>query len=585
MPALRPLLVVAATLLLTNTETLAQPASGSTDVPPTVVLVSFDGFRWDYPAKYETPHLDRLAAEGVRARRLLPVFPTKTFPNHYTLVTGLYPAHHGIVANTMYDPELDASFSLGARDAVTDARWWHGEPLWVTAEKQGQRAATFFWPGSEAPIGGVRPTYWKVYDGRVPGEERVRQVLRWLDLPPDERPQLVTLYFSRVDTEGHRHGPDAPETAEAVRAVDALLGTLLDGLDARSLTNTVHVIVVSDHGMAATSPDRVIFVDDYVDLAEDEVVTYSPVLGLHAEGERAAQLYDALQNAHPRLRVYRRGALPARLHYEGSSRIPDLIGLADEGWSVTTRDAFTRAPQRFRGGTHGYDPDATSMHGIFYARGPGLAPGATVDTFRSIDLYALATHLLGLTPAPHDGDPHAARRLLQAPGGGPSPPETARAADTSAYAADVRTPDALISALYDVISGPQGQPRNWARFRHLFAPDARLVAARRTADADTTGLASFTVGDFIETVGPFYARRGFFEREVARTTDRFGAVLHVFSTYETRYEAGAATPDARGLNSIQLFHDGRRWWIVTVYWDSERDDQPIPAEYLPSDGP
>ncbi len=380
---------------------------------PTVILVSLDGFRWDYPDRYATPNLDRIAARGVRAERLRPVFPTKTFPNHYTLVTGLYPARHGIVSNAMYDPRTGASFSLGDREAVADPVWWGGEPLWVTAEEQGLTAATYFWPGSEAPIQGVRPTYWKPYDGSVPGEERVDQVLAWLDLPPAERPSLITLYFSEVDSEGHRHGPEAPETARAARAVDAHVGRLLDGLRARGLLDAVHVIVVSDHGMATTSPERVILLDEYIDLDDARIVEYSPVLMLRPDPGMADSLYAALSDAHPHLTMYRKGELPERLHFDGHPRTPPPIGLADAGWSITTRAAYERNPERFRGGTHGYDNRLPSMQGIFYAQGPRLPRDTTVAMFLSVDLYALVTRILNLEPAPNDGDAQAARRLLR----------------------------------------------------------------------------------------------------------------------------------------------------------------------------
>ena len=394
-------------------QTSTPPASQTAgERAPTVLLVSLDGFRWDYPDRYATPNLDRIARQGVRAKHLWPVFPTKTFPNHYTQVTGLYPAHHGIVSNTMYDPEMDASFSLGDTAAVRDARWWGGEPLWVTAEKQGQTAATYFWPGSEVAPGGVRPTYWKPYDGRVPGAERVDQVLRWLDQPPGTRPTFLTLYFSAVDGAGHRFGPDAPETATAVRKVDGHLGRLLDGLEARGLRDKVNLIVTSDHGMAATSPQRVIFLDDYLDLEGVQVVDLSPVAMLRpTPGTAADSLYAALKGAHPHLSVYRKGALPERLHFDGHLRIPPLLGLADEGWSIATRDLFEEHSGRFQGGAHGYDPQLASMHGIFYAAGPAFAAQPAASAFASIDLYLLITGILHLKPAPNDGDPAAAQRI------------------------------------------------------------------------------------------------------------------------------------------------------------------------------
>ncbi|MQY62801.1 MAG: alkaline phosphatase family protein, partial [Calditrichaeota bacterium] len=183
---------------------------------PTVLLISLDGFRWDYLEKADTPNLDRLVSTGAKARALIPAFPTKTFPNHYTIITGLYPENHGIIANTMFDPAYGDTFMLSKRETVSDGRWYGGEPLWVTAEKQGRISATLFWPGSEAEIGGVRPTYWYQYDHDLPHADRINQILAWLDLPPDRRPIFITLYFPDTDDQGHRFGPDSQELATAI---------------------------------------------------------------------------------------------------------------------------------------------------------------------------------------------------------------------------------------------------------------------------------------------------------------------------------------------------------------------------------
>lgn len=380
---------------------------------PTVLLVSIDGFRWDYLERYEVPTLRRLAAEGVQAEALIPAFPTKTFPNHYTVVTGLYPAHHGIVANNMYDPVFDASFGLSNRQAVQDARWWGGEPIWVTAEQQGQKTAAFFWPGSEAPIQDTRPTYWTPYDGNIPGEERVEQVLAWLELPAEERPTFITLYFSNVDHAGHEEGPETEAVAEAVQEVDAHLGELVDGLAARGLEDAVNLIVVSDHGMAATSPERVVLLDDYIDLAEVRVVDYNPVAMLLPEAGREEAVYEALRQA-PHLTVYRKDEVPERLHFRDHRRIPPVLALADEGWTITTRQAFEENPARFAGGAHGYDNRYPSMHALFIARGPAFREGLVVPPFENIHLYSLMAEILGLRPAPTDGSLEAVRGMLRA---------------------------------------------------------------------------------------------------------------------------------------------------------------------------
>ena len=383
--------------------------------PGTVLLVALDGVRWDYIERFATENLAALASEGVRADGLIPVFPTKTFPNFYTIVTGLYPAHHGIVSNAMYDPDRDAYFRLSDRAAVTDPAWYGGEPVWVTAEKQGLVTASYFWPGSEAAIQGIQPTYWKEFNEDTPPSERVDQVLRWLDLPPSQRPVFITLYFGHTDRAGHQFGPDDPRMADVVREIDGRLGDLVEGLKARDLFDDVNVIVVSDHGMAAQSPERVIFLDDYLQPEDARVIDWSPVLALQPENLDSDSLYHTLVGAHPNLRVYRRGEFPDRLRYADNDRIAPVVGIADEGWSIGRRAGFDAG--RYGGGTHGYDSGLRSMHGIFVARGPAFQSGLRTPAFENIHLYELMADILGVTPAQNDGllDATAAMRRSRTP--------------------------------------------------------------------------------------------------------------------------------------------------------------------------
>ena len=225
---------------------------------PIVVLISFDGWRWDYMARTQVPNLQALAVRCVRAEALVPSFPSKTFPNHYTIVTGLYPENHGIVSNVIADPTYPRRFTMSSPTA-REARWWGGEPIWVTAIRQQQRAASMFWPGSDVRIAGVRPTYWRRFDDSVSNAARVRQVLQWLALPAAQRPSFITLYFSDVDHAGHRHGPDSPQVLEAARRVDAALGQLVAGLRRLNLLERATLVVVSDHGMSQVARTRVIF--------------------------------------------------------------------------------------------------------------------------------------------------------------------------------------------------------------------------------------------------------------------------------------------------------------------------------------
>ncbi|MEM1268600.1 MAG: ectonucleotide pyrophosphatase/phosphodiesterase [Bacteroidota bacterium] len=367
------------------------------------MLISIDGFRHDYLDLADTPNFDRLARIGTGALPLKSVFPTKTFPNHYTLVTGLYPENHGIVGNTMYDPEMDARFSLGNRDAVRDSRWWGGEPIWSTAEKQQVRAGTYFWPGTETEIAGVRPSIWEPYDGRIPNEERVETVLSWMDLDADERPGFFTLYFSNVDDAGHARGPEAPETKRAIENVDRMIGLLIEGLERRGTLERTNILIVSDHGMASTSRDRVVFLDDYVDLEPLSVLDQGALLTIWPNDVPVDVVYEALHEAHPRLTVYNRSTIPDSLRLSGSPRLAPILGIPDVGWSVGTRGQHARAPERYDGGNHGYAPWTPDMYAFFLGAGPAFNPVTDRPLLRNIDLYELMADLLEITPAPNDG--------------------------------------------------------------------------------------------------------------------------------------------------------------------------------------
>ncbi len=378
-----------------------------------VILVSIDGYRWDYSTFAHTPALDEIAATGVQAQALQPVFPTSSFPNHYTIVTGLFPESHGIVGNHMYDPVLDRYFS--PRDSVEVGRsyWWEGEPLWVTAIKQGRRAATMFWPGSEAPIRNIRPNQWQIYNPELTSSQRVQQVLTWLGQPPTQRPDFITLYFDTVDNYGHHFGPDSVQIIDAIQEVDSAIGMLMHGLRELQLEDKYNLVVLSDHGFANIDSSRIIFIDDYVEVPEAGIIDWSPVLALRPALENTDAIYSALRSAHPNLHVYRRQEIPIELHYSNHHRIAPIIGIADEGWSIASRQYFADYPDAFNGGDHGYRPEVQSMAGIFLATGPNFKQGITVPAFSNIHIYALLTHIMGLKSAPNEGDLGVVRNLLR----------------------------------------------------------------------------------------------------------------------------------------------------------------------------
>jgi predicted AlkP superfamily pyrophosphatase or phosphodiesterase len=384
-------------------ETAAQ--AGAEAGRKTLVMISFDGFRWDYPELHGAPTLLRLAGEGVRAESLVPSFPSKTYPNHYTLATGLRPEHHGIVANTMWDEDWSATFSLADRAQVEDGRWWEGEPIWVTAERQGRIAAASFWPGSEAAIGGARPTFWARYDAAVPDSQRVDAALGWLDLPLERRPSLLLLYFAEPDSSGHRFGPGSPETGAAVARLDRLLAHFVAGLDARGLEAAVDLIVVSDHGMTEVAPERSIVLEDHLDLRRVRVLDPSTFALLIPEQGYLEQALAALRSAHPHLHAERREAMPERLHYRAHRRISPLVVWADPGWLVyATRADRDAARAASSVGAHGYDPESRDMHGLLVARGPSFRSHLRVPPVENVDVYELMCAVIGLAPARNDGD-------------------------------------------------------------------------------------------------------------------------------------------------------------------------------------
>ena len=383
---------------------------------PYLVLVSFDGFRHDYLARYATPNFDRVAARGVVAEALVPVYPSLTFPAHYSIATGLHPERHGLVGNRFYDPARGEEYNYRERTSVEDGTWYGGEPIWVTAETQGMVSAAMLFVGTEADVGGVRPTFWTRYADRGSRRERVGQVLDWLALPPDRRPHLVTLYFSSVDGAGHRAGPATPAVAEAVEGVDAALGRLLDGIDALPHREAVSVVLVSDHGMAATRPDAVIDLRAIADLRDARVLAGGPGANLFVAGgeARARAVRDDINdgtggNALAGGRAYLRNEVPAALHYRANPRIGDVVVVADPG--VMIREGNPPPP-----GMHGWDPRHPDMHGIFLASGPDIRPGRRIGRIESVHLYPFLARLLRLAPNPDvDGDPAVLAPLL-APG-------------------------------------------------------------------------------------------------------------------------------------------------------------------------
>jgi predicted AlkP superfamily pyrophosphatase or phosphodiesterase len=379
-----------------------------------LVLISIDGYRWDYLLKHPTPNLQRLAAGGVHAKRMTPSFPSLTFPNHYTLVTGLYPEHHGIVANTFYDPALQASFAYKTHESSVDPRWWAGgEPVWITAEKQGVRSACFFWPGSEAENHGMRPTYYKTFSKQLSCNDRVDGLLEWIKLPPAQRPHFATLYFDVVDTKGHDFGPESAEVASAIQEVDAAIGRLIDGLDQLGYRGRTDLVIVSDHGMEPVSPDRVVFFDDYADLKSFTLDFAGPVAGLRPKNESPEEMAARFRGKHPELDVWLRSEVPERLHYRASDRIAPVILSTKPGWVLGSHEWLRFKRATFERGSHGFDPATPNMGALFIAHGPSFKRNHEFADVENIQVYNLLCATLGVKPAKNDGDDRLVKEALK----------------------------------------------------------------------------------------------------------------------------------------------------------------------------
>jgi predicted AlkP superfamily pyrophosphatase or phosphodiesterase len=396
------------------TQSLAQviavdhgPNSPAQQAKPYVVLVSLDGFRYDYAGKYGAKHLLALAAEGAMAGQgMIPSYPSLTFPNHYTLVTGLYPEHHGIVANSFYDPARKQRYSYNDPVSNRDGSWYGGTPLWVLAEKQGMRSACFFWPGSEAEIDGGRPSYYLNFDDHFPDEKRIDQVVAWLRLPAAQRPHFITLYYSTVDHAGHQYGPDSPQTATAVQHVDQLVGVLW--ADLARLQLPIDLIVVSDHGMEREQ-GAWIDLSSYAGL--ENFITVGSLL--YPKSEAAAEkAYQELKIKSDAFTVYRRRRVPAALHYDSNAREGDPVVVANGPYAIRAQvPADDRPPEA---GVHGYDPRVMKpMRALFLAVGPDIRPGSKLEPFENVNVYPLVAKILGLDAPQVDGSLNVLSNILK----------------------------------------------------------------------------------------------------------------------------------------------------------------------------
>lgn len=366
---------------------------------PYLIVLSLDGFRWDYTQNAHTPTLDSLKKVGVMAESLKPSYPTKTFPNHYSMATGLYPDHHGLVDNNFHAPDLGRKYSMKKREAVEDGTFYGGEPIWVTAEKQGVTSATFFWVGSEAEIKGVRPSYWYKYDWTIPFEHRIDSIVNWLSTPEPKRPHLIMWYYSEPDHTGHEAGPESEETRLLIEELDAYLNNFFAKMRKLPMFDQLNFIITSDHGMNATSNERIIHIEQIIDTNDIELIDgITPNVNIKVKKGKLEAVFADLQQT-PNLQVWKHGQLPERLHYGTHVRTHDISMVADPGWTFVN----SKYPDAIAG-THGFDNDLKDMHAIFYGAGPAFKSNYTHPTFENVNLYVLFAEILNLTPAETDGD-------------------------------------------------------------------------------------------------------------------------------------------------------------------------------------
>ncbi|CEI95512.1 hypothetical protein RMCBS344292_09696 [Rhizopus microsporus] len=386
--------------------------NGTHDFAPTVLLISLDGVVNNDLDLSVTPVLSRMAKEGSRAEYMTPSFPPITFPNHWSLVTGLYPESHGIVGNYFYDPVLNDSFYYKSPEHSWDSKWWGGEPIWITAVKQNKKSGVIMWPGCSTSFEGLRPTYTVAFDNFVTFDEKVDQVFDWIDLPIEDRPQFIGLYVPQVDQAGHTYGPFANETMRQLSIADKSIGRLLRGITERNLTDIINVIVVSDHGMSQTDKTRLIYYDE--ELTEEElsliwqIETY-PILGIRLhpaiknEEDAVEKLYRAfkrLQQKTGHFEVYKKKDIPERYHFSHNIRIPPLLVLPDVGWNLVTHQEYDPALGQDYSpkGVHGYDNLSPESRAIFVGRGPNFPKNKKIKPFWNVELFNVMSRILNLKP-------------------------------------------------------------------------------------------------------------------------------------------------------------------------------------------
>lgn len=381
---------------------------------PYVILVSFDGFRWDYLNRELTPNLERIKNDGVHALSLRPSFPSKTFPNHISIMTGMYPQNHGIISNNIKNPFNGKKYRIGNNKSVTEPEWYQGEFLWETAERNGIKTASFFWPGSEIADTLRAPSIVKPYEHNFPYKNRIDTVVSWLKLPENLRPQFITLYFHETDTQGHNFGTDSKEVNLAISKLDSLAGYLFDQAQSLSIKDSISIIFVSDHGMKNIDPNRVVNIEEFISDFNYEIIDSGPFAGIRpADKKDSDKIYNILKEKETHYKVYRKEDLPNYFHFNKHPFIPEIIVIADLGALIQTNKMKNNLYGTDKA-THGYPKDFIEMHGIFIANGSQFKKGMKTGTLWNIDIYPLLCELLKINPRSNiDGNIERIRFILE----------------------------------------------------------------------------------------------------------------------------------------------------------------------------
>lgn len=366
---------------------------------PYIVMVSIDAFRWDYINREITPNLSQIKKEGASAISLLSAFPSKTFPNHTSIITGMYTENHGIISNDFEDLVTGEKYRMSDTIAVRQSKWYLGEPFWETAKRNGIIAASYYWPGSELTLAERRPDYFKQYQKNTADKDKIETFANWLKLPYAKRPHFITLYFEQVDAKSHSFGPDSPETNEAIKEVDAIVKDIKENIAKAGLRDSVNLIILSDHGMTGISNDRSINIEKMINNSSVKLINTGALTMIHPPKGKEKSIYNLLKKNEDHYKVYYKEEVPSYFHYSKNPFIPELVVIADLGWKIVDSRMSQRSGyEKVKKGDHGYDNYQLDMQGFFVAEGPAFKKHYYTGTLQNIDIYPLLCKIFGIQP-------------------------------------------------------------------------------------------------------------------------------------------------------------------------------------------